>query len=128
MARSRPDTTPEVLLRRAFDAYNRRDAGALLTLLHDDVAWSSDGGTLRKSELRAFWTEQWTRTRTHDEVTRVRQTAETEFAVSLDQVVRSVDGSLLSTGSFRYAFVVENGLIKALGAREPQDDPDGRSQ
>jgi hypothetical protein len=39
-----------------------------LALVSDDVDWPDDAGRLHgKEDVRACWTEQWARTRTHDE-------------------------------------------------------------
>ncbi|WP_052682116.1 nuclear transport factor 2 family protein [Saccharothrix sp. ST-888] len=59
-----------LLLARA--AYNSQDADVLLELVSDDVEWPNDStGRLHgKAEVRARWTEQWSRTRPHDEPAR----------------------------------------------------------
>lgn len=120
MSVRRPDAvTPEDLLRCAFNAFNRRDADELLALVGDDVAWSSDAGMLNKGDLRSFWARQWSNVRTHDKVTHVERVSERDYLVSLDQEIRSLNGSLISSGSFRYGFVVENGRIAALSTRDP---------
>lgn len=113
------DVQAEDLLRRAFDAYNRQDADALLTMVSIDVRWpDNDGYVMEKGELRAFWRDQWAKTRTHDEVTGIERMDDTKFLVRLNQMVRTVDGTRLSAGSFCYGFTIENGLIAHLSSRE----------
>jgi ketosteroid isomerase-like protein len=110
--------TTDDLIRRAFDAYNRQDSGTLLALVSDDVLWPGEAHTLRgKDALRVFLERQWTRTRTHDEVVHVEE-RDGYVVASLSQTVRSVEGRTLSTGEFRYGFVVGDGLIKQLKTRD----------
>lgn len=110
--------TTDDLIRRAFDAYNRQDSGTLLALVTEDVLWPGDAHTMRgKDALRAFLEHQWTRTRTHDEVIHVEERDGGYVVASLRQTVRSVEGRTLSTGEFRYGFVVDDGLIKQLKTR-----------
>ncbi len=61
------------LLLRAYATYNSQDIEALVALVSDDVNWpDDDAGRLHgKDEVRAYWTEQWARTRTHDEGDRI---------------------------------------------------------
>ncbi len=109
------------LLRRAYAAYNAQDADGLLALVSDDVDWPDGaGGRLRgRAELHAYWTEQWTRTRTHDEPLGFEDVDDGRTAVRLHQVVRALDGSVLSTGDFVYLFRIEDGLIRRLDVDGP---------
>ncbi len=109
------------LLRRAYAAYNAQDAAALAELVGDDVDWP-DGGDGRlhgRAEVHAYWTEQWTRTRTHDEPLGFEDVDDGRTAVRLHQVVRGLDGSVLSTGDFVYLFRIEDGLIRRLDVEGP---------
>ena len=57
------------LLLQAYAAYNSQDVEALVALISDDVDWPDDDASRLhgKDEVRAYWTEQWARTSTHDE-------------------------------------------------------------
>ncbi len=104
------------LLRRAFAAYNAQDGGALAAMLSADVDWpdGADGRLHGRAEVLAYWTEQWTRTRTHDEPLGFEDLDDARTAVRLRQVVRARDGSVLSTGDFVYLFRIDDGLIRSL--------------
>ena len=82
----------------------------------EDVDWPDGaGGRLHgRDALRAYWTEQWTRTRTHDEVLGFEDVGDGRTVVRLHQVVRAPGGAVLSTGDFAYRFGVEDGLIRRL--------------
>lgn len=108
----------DVLMRRAFAAYNERDVDGLLALVSEDVLWHGDIETLRgKKALRRYLEEQWTRTVTWDEVTSVEERPGGYVVVTLDQVVRSVDGSAVSSGRLKYGFVVDGAMIAELRTR-----------
>ncbi len=90
------------LLLQAYAAYNSRDIAALVALVSDDVNWpDDDAGRLHgKDEVRAYWTEQWARTRTHDEPVAFSERHDGRTAVHISQVVRSPNGSVISKGQF----------------------------
>ena len=110
------------LLLRAFAAYNAQDVEGLLALVSDDVDWP-DGGDGRlhgRAEVHAYWTEQWTRTRTHDEPLGFDDVDDGRSAVRIRQVVRALDGSLVSTGDFLHLLRVDGGLIRRLDIIAPR--------
>jgi ketosteroid isomerase-like protein len=81
-------------LLQAYAAYNSQDVEALVALISDDVDWpDDDAGSLHgKDEVRAYWTEQWARTRTRD-------------------AARSLDGPAISKGQFLDLHRIEGGRI-----------------
>ncbi len=104
------------VLRRAYAAYNEQDADALVKLVSEDVDWP-DGGVGRlhgRAAVRAYWLDQWTRTRTHDEPLELAETPDGRIAVRVDQIVRAVDGSVISTGQFVHLLQIEGELIARL--------------
>jgi ketosteroid isomerase-like protein len=104
------------LLLRAYAAYNAQDAEALLALVTGDVDWPDGGGGRLhgKEELRGFWTDGWRRTRTHDAPVDVAELPDGRTAVRVAQVVRSLDGAILSRGAFLHLHRVQGGLIARL--------------
>jgi ketosteroid isomerase-like protein len=61
-------TDVETLLRRCYDAFNRRDLEGALALMHPDVTWPNgwEGGWLHgRDEVREYWQRSgrpWIRT------------------------------------------------------------------
>ncbi len=103
------------LLLQAYAAYNRQDLEALLALVSDDVNWPDGGRTLHgKDEVRAYWTEQWTHTRTYDEPVTFTQRSDGRIAVHIRQVVRSRSGSVISTGRFVHLHRLDGDRIARL--------------
>jgi ketosteroid isomerase-like protein len=71
------------LLLRAYAAYESQDIEALVALVSDDVNWPDDdaGRPHGKDAVRPYWTEQWARTRTHDEPAAVSERNDGRTAV-----------------------------------------------
>lgn len=111
------------LLLHAYAAYNSQNVEALLALVSDDVDWpDDDGGRLHgKAEVRTYWTEQWTRTRTHDEPMSFDHLTDDRIAVHIRQVVRSLDGSTVSQGDFLHIHRIESMRISRMDI-EPKSE------
>ena len=102
----------EALLSMAYTACNGQDVDGLLTLVSDDVDWPNGSSRLRgKAAVRAYWTKQWTRTHTHDQPVAFTRRPGGRIAVRISQVVRSLDGSVISTGSFCHIHRIEGSQI-----------------
>ncbi|HEX7781977.1 MAG TPA: nuclear transport factor 2 family protein [Sphingobium sp.] len=109
----------EVVL-AAYDAYNARDAEAILTFVSDDVDWPDGDKRLHgRDALRQYWLNQWTGTRTHDTPTDVTELSDGRIRVRLDQIVRDMDGAEISRGTFEYFFELRDDLITRLDIIKP---------
>lgn len=86
---------------RLYAAFNDRDAGGVLAMMSADVDWPNawKGGRLVGREaVREYWTAQWAEIDPHVEPTSVTERADGSIAVTVQQVVRSLDGQLVSEG------------------------------
>jgi ketosteroid isomerase-like protein len=107
-------TNKERLL-AAYAAYNRQDSEALLALVSEDVHWPDSSAKLHgKAELRAYWTRQWAMTRTHDEPVEITDLSPDRSVVRIRQVVRALDGTKISEGSFDHLYRFQGGLIERM--------------
>jgi ketosteroid isomerase-like protein len=104
------------LLLRAYAAYNSQDIEALVALASDDVNWpDDDAGRLHcKDEARAYWTELWARTRTHDAPVAFSERNDGRTAVQISQVVRSPNGSAISKCQFLHLHRLEGDRIARM--------------
>jgi ketosteroid isomerase-like protein len=112
-----PANTPtnEERLLTAYAAYNRRDSEALLALVSEDVDWPNGRARLHgKAALREYWTRQWEVTRTHDEPVKITDLAPDRSVVRISQVVRALDGTKISEGTFDHVHRFRNGQIAHL--------------
>jgi ketosteroid isomerase-like protein len=109
----------EQLLARAYAAYNRQDLDGLLALVSDDVDWPDGSHRLRgRAAVTAYWTQQWTRVRTHDRPVRFTHRPDGTVTVRISQVVRSLAGEVVSTGSFDHVHRIEDSRIVRLDIRD----------
>ena len=107
--------TARELLTRAYAAYNAQDVEGLLAKVSDDVDWPDGERRLHgKEQLRSYWAEQWTRMRTHDEPVGFTELDDGRVAVGVSQVVRSLDGTVISRHQVVHKHRVEGDLIARL--------------
>ena len=86
-------------LKSIYAVFNARDIDGVLAATTDDVDWPNawEGGRLHgHEELRSYWTRQWAAIDPHVEPTTITSRPDGRIAVSVHQVVRSLEGELLS--------------------------------
>lgn len=121
---SMPDT--QTLITAAYAAFNRRDIDGVLALMSEQVSWpkASEGGRAAgKDEIRAYWTRQWSQFDPHVEPIEVIEGREGKTDVRVHQLVKSLDGDVLSDGEVWHTYTISNGLIDRMDIKES----DGRS-
>lgn len=114
-------TEEEALLRRAYEAFNARDIEAVLALMHPDVDWPNvmDGGRERgQAAVRAYWTRQFGLIDSHVQPEKFEVQADGRIAVEIHQVVRDLEGALLSDGRVRHIYAFRDGLVAQMEIRE----------
>lgn len=115
-----PQDSIERLLRRAYAAFNARDIDGALVLMHADVDWPNgmEGGReLGHDAVRAYWTRQFGLIDSHVEPVGFTEDDEGRVVVDVDQVVRDLDGELLSEQRVRHVYTVRDGLIVRMDIR-----------
>lgn len=104
-------------IEQAYSAFNRRDIDGALALMTEDVNWpkASEGGTVRgKAEIRAYWTRQWREFDGHVEPVEITKENEGKIRVRVHQLVKNLQGELLSDSEVLHLFTMSNGLIAAM--------------
>lgn len=66
-------------------------------------------GYMEKDAVRAYWTRQWPKIHTHDEPCEITDHSEDSSVVRISQVVRALNGSILSKGLFDHVYRFEVG-------------------
>ena len=108
------------LLKRLYDRFNARDIEAALAAMHKDVMWANgmDGGHVYGHEgVRNYWTRQWTTIDPHVEPTAFSVRTDGAFDVEVHQIVRDLNGNMLSNKMVGHIFRIEDGLIKRFDIR-----------
>jgi hypothetical protein len=111
----------EELLRRTYDAFNARDIEAVLAVLQPDVDWPNgmEGGREHGHEaVRAYWTRQFGMIDGHVEPVGFAEDDEGRVVVDVHQVVRDLDGNLVSDGHVQHVYTFRDGLVERMDIRE----------
>ena len=109
------DTTSTI--EQAYRAFNTRDIDAALALMTSDVSWpkASEGGKVTgKDEIRDYWTRQWREFDPHVEPLIMTAEKENKTRVRVRQLVKSLQGDILSDREVIHIFTLRSGLIAAM--------------
>ncbi len=120
----------KTLMERAYSAFNERDIDAALALMTEDVSWprASEGGkVVGKEEIRAYWTRQWSEFDPHVEPLAIAEGDGGKVRVSVHQLVKSLQGEVLSDSEVLHTFTVNDGLIAAMDLGDEADSTAGPS-
>jgi len=111
----------EDLITKTYAAFNARDIDAVLAVMHPDVDWSNgwEGGrVLGHDQVRKYWTRQWDAIDPTVTPERVVEEEDGRVAVHVHQVVRDLEGNIISDEMVEHVYRVEDGLIKSMEIRE----------
>lgn len=102
---------------QAYSAFNKRDVDGALALMTEDVIWpkASEGGkVVGKEEIRAYWTRQWGEFDPRVEPLAITEEGGGRIRVRVRQLVKSLEGDVLSDSEILHMFSVKSGLIAAM--------------
>lgn len=106
------------LIRAAYAAFNSRDIDAALAQMTADVEWprAFKGGFVQgKSEIRKYWTQQWSEINPRVEPTAFYKSEDNaHIDVVVHQVVRSLKGEPLADEKVGHRFTIRDGLIHRM--------------
>jgi hypothetical protein len=120
----------KIVIEQAYSAFNRRDIDGALALMTEDVSWpkASEGGkVIGKEEIRAYWTRQWGEFDPHVEPLAITEGEGGKVRVTVHQLVKSLQGDVLSDSEVLHVFTVNAGLIAALDLGDEADATAGPS-
>jgi len=112
------------VIEQAYAAFNKRDIDGALALMTEDVSWpkASEGGkVVGKEEIRAYWTRQWGEFDPHVEPLAITAEDGDRTRVRVHQLVKSLEGDVLSDSEVLHVFTVRRGLISAMDLGDPID-------
>ncbi len=112
------------IIQQAYAAFNRRDIDGALALMTEDVSWpkASEGGRITgKEEIRAYWTRQWGEFDGHVEPLAMTEEDTGKTLVRVHQVVRNLQGNVLSDSEVFHIFTMSGGLIAAMHLGDEAD-------
>ena len=120
----------KTVIEQAYSAFNKRDIDGALALMTSDVSWpkASEGGRIvGKEEIRAYWTRQWSEFDPHVEPLSITEEHEGKVRVRVHQLVKSLQGEVLSDSEVVHVFDVKGGFIAAMDLGGEADATAGAS-
>ncbi|WP_158794489.1 nuclear transport factor 2 family protein [Granulicella sp. L60] len=120
----------KTILGQAYSAFNQRDIDGALALMTQDVSWpkASEGGkVVGKEEIRDYWTRQWGEFDPHVEPLAITEEDGGKVRVRVHQLVKSLQGDVLSDSEVVHVFTVRGGLIAAMDLGDEADSVAGPS-
>src|SRR5580692_9743960 len=123
-------TDTKALIEQAYAAFNKRDIDGALALMTQDVSWpkASEGGKIvGKEEVRAYWTRQWGEFDPHVEPLAITEQDGGKTRVRVHQLVKSLQGKVLSDSEVLHVFTMAGGLIAAMNLEDQVDPSAGPS-
>ena len=118
----------KALIEQAYSAFNKRDINGALALMTEDVSWpkASEGGkVVGKEDIRAYWTRQWGEFDPHVEPLAITEGDGSKVRVTVHQLVRSLQGDVLSDSEVLHIFAMNSGLIAAMDLGDEADSAGG---
>ncbi len=112
----------EDLLRATYAAFNARDIEGALHAMTPDVDWPNawEGGRVTgHAGVRDYWIRQWAAIDSKVDPVSFRSLSDGRVAVLVDQVARSLDGTVLGQGPVVHVYRLRDGLIARMDVEEP---------
>jgi len=112
---------PEELIARLYAAFNRRDVDTTLALMSDSVSWpkASEGGRVTgKHEIREYWARQWAEFNPRVDPVAVVERDDGKIEVKVHQLVKALNGDVLSDTEVTHIYTVVDGLIERMDIEE----------
>ena len=120
----------KTIIEQAYSAFNKRDIDGALAPMTQDVSWpkASEGGkVVGKEEIRAYWTRQWGEFDPHVEPLAITEGDGGKVRVRVHQLVKGLQGDVLSDSEVLHVFTVKSGLIAAMDLGDEVDTTAGPS-
>ncbi len=115
----------QALIAQAYSAFNHRDIDAALALMSENISWpkASEGGrVVGKEEIRSYWTRQWMEFNPHVVPLEIIEQTPGIAKVRVHQLVKSLDGDLLSDSEVWHVYTVANGMIERMDLMEGDEN------
>ena len=118
-------TNPQTLIAELYSAFNQRNIDGAFARMSENVSWpkASEGGrVVGKEQIRAYWSRQWQEFNPHVEPIEVIDCGAGRIDVQVHQLVKSLDGTVLSDSVVWHFYTTADGLIERMDLGESEAD------
>jgi hypothetical protein len=119
--------TDRDILIAAYRAFNTRDIDSVLETMHHDVDWPNgmEGGRVHgHSGVRDYWMRQWSLVDPRVEPVSFEAGEAGQTAVQVHQIVRDLDGNVVSDRMVQHVYLIKDGLIRSMEVRDSGSNHD----
>ena len=105
-----------------YEAFRARDVGALTAQCAPDVDWPdamAGGRVTGRDAVAAYWRSQWDVVDLDLHPRLMRELPDGRVEVLVDQVVRDLDGDLLSEAVVLHTYTLAGGLVRRMDVGDP---------
>lgn len=109
----------EIRLRSFYDLFNSRDIDGCLARMTDDVDWhnaADDTREIGQEAVRGYWVRQFALISSRVTPMQVRFEPDGDAVVTVDQVVRTLDGSIRSHTTVLHRYRLRDGKVARMDA------------
>ncbi|HWB28676.1 MAG TPA: nuclear transport factor 2 family protein [Chitinophagaceae bacterium] len=104
----------EVLLMKAYDAFNARDMEGVISLMKENITWPNgwEGGyVFGHNGVRDYWKRQWAGLNPKVVPVSFRLLDDGRAEIIIQQTVKDMRDNLLFQGPVKHLYTFEDGLI-----------------
>ena len=115
----------QTLIAEVYSAFNQRNIDGALALMSESVSWpkASEGGrVVGKEQIRAYWDRQWKEFDPHVEPMEVIERGAGKIDVRVHQLVKGLDGDVLSDSEIWHSYTTADGLIERMDLEQSEGD------
>ena len=107
----------QTTLSRLYQDFNDRNIDAVLALVHTNVTWPNgwEGGYVHgQDEVRRYWSRQWQEINPKVVPVSFQIRPGGEIAVGVHQVIKDLNGQVLSDGQVIHVYTFEEGKVRTM--------------
>ena len=107
----------DVLIKKAYSAFNARDIDTALSTMHANVQWPKafEGGYVSgHNDIREYWTRQWTEIHPNVEPVAINERQNGTLEVTVHQIVKDLTGNIIFDGTVKHIYTLQDGLLRRM--------------
>jgi hypothetical protein len=111
----------KLIIKKAYDAFNRRSIDEVLSLMDTNVHWPNgwEGGYVDgHEEVRDYWTRQWREIDPSVSPLSITLLDNGCVEVLVQQLVKDVAGKILYDGLMKHVYTFKDDLITSMEIRD----------